>query len=290
MNIQDFTKETNLGDIGVYMITHKSTDIKYIGSTISKDGFGGRWRAHLNGWKRGIGNTVLLNILNKYGLEGFEFHVVERLTDSSLVRARERYWIDYYDTYHHGANCTEETSCAFLGYDRAPYTEEQKLMYRETSPTKKTVYLYDKKGNLLHIFPSTVACDKYFGLRKGRTNWIVNHPIRSIQKQYYPSYELKTWNPEVEVQASYKQRALLVASLRKRNNTQQVSNIQKSKIRESNPCKIPVALYTISEELVNIFSSMNECDDYLGLARGTTSKVLKGKAKTLKRKYIPKII
>ena len=38
------------------------------------------------------------------------------------------------------------------------------------------------------------------------------------------------------------------------------------------------------------FQSLNECDDYLHLTRGTTSKVLRGKAKTLKRKYIPKII
>ena len=290
MNIRNFTKETNLKDIGVYMITHKCTDIKYIGSTISKDGFQGRWRAHLNGLRRGIGNIVLLRIFNKYGIDGFEFHIIERLTDITQVRIRERYWIDYYDTYHNGANCTEETECAFLKYDKRPYTEEQKLMYQKTSPSKKTVYVYTKEGKLLHTFPSTVACDKYFGLRKGRTSWIITHPIRSIRRQYYPSYELKEWNPEKEVKVFNKQKAILIATMRKKNNTYQVSDIQRSKIRYSNPIKISVILCTLSGTPIQTFSSMNECDDYLGLTRGATSKVLNGKAKTLKRKYIPKII
>ena len=37
------------------------------------------------------------------------------------------------------------------------------------------------------------------------------------------------------------------------------------------------------------FQSLNECDDYLELTRGTTSKVLNGKGKTLKKLYIPKL-
>ena len=70
--VKDFTDEVNLKDKGVYMITHESTNIKYIGSTITT--FQERWRAHLGGLKRGIGNRVLLNICNKYGIDGFIFY------------------------------------------------------------------------------------------------------------------------------------------------------------------------------------------------------------------------
>ena len=44
--VKDFTNEVNLKDRGVYMITHQSTDIKYIGSTITT--FQERWRLNLH--------------------------------------------------------------------------------------------------------------------------------------------------------------------------------------------------------------------------------------------------
>lgn len=89
--VKDFTDEINLKDRGVYLITHKSTDIKYIGSTSTY--FQERWRAHLNGLKRGIGNKVLINIYNKYGIEGFKFSILESMNDTeiSTIRERERY-------------------------------------------------------------------------------------------------------------------------------------------------------------------------------------------------------
>ena len=116
--VKDFTDEVNLKDKGVYMITHESTNIKYIGSTITT--FQERWRAHLGGFKKGIGNRVLLNIYNKYGIDGFRFSIVESMNNASIsqIRLRERYWIETYDTYRNGANCTLETECAFKNFDR----------------------------------------------------------------------------------------------------------------------------------------------------------------------------
>lgn len=288
--VKDFTNEVNLKDKGVYMITHESTDIKYIGSTITT--FQERWRAHLNGLKRGIGNRVLLNIYNKYGIEGFKFSILESMNDSSIshIRERERYWILTYDTYNNGANCTLETDCAFKNFDRREYTEEDRIKYMLSSPTKKKVYLYDKYGTLLYIFPSSVACDRFLGLPKRRTNWAINHPIRCLRGKYYPSYEDKVWNPSEEVYKKKCEAMAKVAKNRKINGTNKVSESQKSKIRLNNPTSRKVALYDLEGTLVRKFNSMNECDDWLNLHRGTTSKVFRGLTKVLRKKYIPKLI
>lgn len=288
--VKDFTDEVNLKDRGVYIITHKSTDIKYVGSTTTT--FQERWRAHLNGFKRGIGNRVLLNICNKYGIEGFKFSIIESMNDATAhqIRIKERYWILTYDTYKNGANCTLETECAFKNFDRRAYTEEDKLKYMLTSPTKKKVYLYDEHGTLLYVFPSSAACDRFLNLPKRRTNWVINHPLKSLMKKYYPSYENKVWNPSEE---KYKRKCRAMAKVakhRKENGTNIVDDNQKLKIRLNNPFRKKVALYDLDDNFVKEFNSMNECDDWLNLYRGTTSKVFRGLTKVLRKKYIPKLI
>ena len=290
IKIQNFTDEVNLKNQGVYMITHVNTDLRYVGSTYSKHGFAGRWRAHLNGFLRGKGNKVLLNVYRKYGIDNFKFHIIESLTDEKLIRQREQYWIIYYDTFNNGANCTLDTDCAFNNFKREPYSEEQKETYRRTSPSRKTVYVYNEDGELCFTFNSSVECDRYFNLKKGRTNWRINHPLRSINKIYYPSYELKEWCPKEEKILIKKQAALKTANKRIKNNSYQVTGEHKKKIRASHKTKISVALYNLNDNHIQDFISMNECDNFLNLTKGSTSKVLKGKVKTLKRKYIPKII
>lgn len=288
--VKDFTDEVNLKDKGVYMITHLSTDIKYVGSTTTS--FQERWRAHLNGLKRGIGNKVLLNICNKYGIKGFRFHIIESMNNATIhqIRMKERYWIIAYNTYKNGANCTLETECAFKNFDRREYTEEDRIKYMLSSPTRKKVYLYDRQGTLLYIFPSSVACDRFLGLPKRRTNWAINHPIRCLRKKYYASYEDKIWNPLEEIHKIKCKVMAKVAKLRKANGTNIVSESQKRKIRLSNSNSRKVALFDLSGNFVKEFNSMNECDDWLGLYRGTTSKVFRGLTKVLRKKYIPKLI
>lgn len=290
IKVTNFTNETNLLDKGVYMIKHSSTDIMYVGSTAQEDGFRGRWRSHLNGLLRNKGNRVLLNIYHKYGIEGFSFHIIERLNENSIeeIRSREQYWIDYYDSYKHGANCTRETDSAFNNYDRLPNTPEKCKLYSRACTTKKPVYVYTKNGELIHTFESSVACDKYFGFKKGRTSDKISSN-KSYKGEYFFSRELKEWNPLQEKKNRKLIAANLTAQTRKKNRSYIVTEEHRSKIRESNPTKKKVVLYTLDGKEYKTFQSLNECDDYLELTRGTTSKVLNGKGKTLKKLYIPKL-
>lgn len=289
--LKNFTEETDLNAKGVYMITHTCSNLKYVGSTTKT--FSSRWKSHIQYLKRGKANKGLQNLYKKYGLEGFRFKILEKLDDiESIIRQRERYWIDYYDTYHNGANNTLDTSGISGWMKGRHYTEEEKQNIMLNSPTKKTVYIYSNTGELLYTFPSCCACDRFFGLKKKTTNWAINHPLRSIcNKKYYPSYELKeNWDIQAEINARLLERAKLVADARKRNNTYTISEKQKNLIRIHNERSKKVRLETLDGTLIKIFNSLNECDDYLEMTRGSTSKVIKGKAKTLKRKYIPILI
>ena len=287
-NLKDFTKEIKLSDKGVYMISHIDTDIKYVGSTTLR--FSSRWRSHLNGFCRNIGNKVLLNIYHKYGISGFRFSIIESMNNRSLleIRNRERYWREYYDTYHYGANCTENTLNPLDGHKRNPYTEEDKLKLLITSPNRKPVYLYDEDGTIVNKFLSSVDCDRYLGLRKGRTNWAINHPLLALKRKYYPTYEERTWCPKDIKRKNRLEAAKKAAITRKKHYV--VTDIQKEKLRISNPKRIEVALYDLEGNFVKKFNSFNECDDYLKLYRGTTSKVFRGLTKILRKKYIPKLI
>jgi hypothetical protein len=43
--------------------------------------------------------------MNKYGIENFELALIEN-AEAELLDERERYWIEYYDTYKNGYNAT----------------------------------------------------------------------------------------------------------------------------------------------------------------------------------------
>lgn len=293
INLTPFTKENEerLLCKGVYLIEHNKTSLKYVGST--KTTFKCRWKNHLKSIRKNNTNKVLLNIYDKYGIEGFKFSILEIITsdDVSYIRQRERYWIEKLDTYKNGANCTLNTENPLCDSNlkHHKYTEEEKLEKRRNSRNKKTVYLYDENGILLNVFCSTVECDRFLGLEKRRTNWAINH-FKSLKKKYYPSYELKEWNPKKEKEKIRKESAQKAAIKRKDKGYNICTENQKVKIRMSNPKRKQVALYDLDGNFVKKFNSLNECDDYLELYRGTTSKVFRGLTKVLRKKYIPKLI
>ena len=80
--------------IGIYMITNKINNKKYIGQSIRIET---RWREHRNSYLRNDKNTHLYNAMKKYGLENFDFIILEECKKEELNN-REKYWIDFYQT------------------------------------------------------------------------------------------------------------------------------------------------------------------------------------------------
>lgn len=281
--------EKEILQFGIYFIYHTETDrCKYVGST--GDSFYSRWRGHINALKnpKAKSNRMLKNIYKRYGIDGFRFEILQFVYKKELLPEEELYYIHALDTYHNGCNFSLDTSHPLNEKTPVKFTDELREKYLLNSPNRKKVYLYTFEGDLITTFRSSCECDRFFKLKKGSTSEIIRLDKRkAIDKQFVPKYELinkKDWTFQYGITSEERQR--IGEGLRGRL----IDKEWRDKIRRNISGKIGVNLFYLDGTFYKSFISLNECDDFLELTRGATSKVLKGKAKTLKRKYIPKII
>lgn len=85
---------------GIYKITNKINGHAYIGQSIN---ITRRWRDHKNRYLKD--DNSLYKAFRKYGLENFDFIVVEECEPDKL-NEREKYYIAYYNTFFDGYNET----------------------------------------------------------------------------------------------------------------------------------------------------------------------------------------
>ena len=120
--------------IGIYQITNLINGKKYIGQSnnIKK-----RWNEH-KFWATHAdeNNFYIYRAMKKYGLENFEFSVLEECPKDQL-NEREEYWIQYYHTYVHDNQCN--------GYNLTPGGNSHEHQ-------KKAIDQYDLQGNFLQTF------------------------------------------------------------------------------------------------------------------------------------------
>lgn len=150
--------------IGIYKIENMLNHHVYIGqSTNIKE----RWQEHQRNGIAGedANNKVWYNYpiyraIRKYGLDNFEFTVLEE-TSLEQLNERERYWINYYDSYNNGYNATTG------GDGHSQVTELQK---------EQIIQMWNKLY-LMNDISTQLQIDK--------------HTIISILKQYEPSYSVE---------------------------------------------------------------------------------------------------
>lgn len=95
MNHWDTVKKVR----GIYKVTNKINGKVYIGQSVD---IGRRWRQHMTAED----DIYFHKAIQKYGVENFEWEVIEKCKKSELDE-RESYWIEYYDSFNNGYNCTK---------------------------------------------------------------------------------------------------------------------------------------------------------------------------------------
>jgi len=230
MEILNYTSHSliELQSIGIYKIEHSSQPGKvYIGSAIGLNsnrsffGFLRRWCRHLTELKnKNHCNRKLQRIVNKYGLSGLKFSIIERCSQENGI-IRENYYIETYDSYKKGLNLRPKANSA-LGTKHSKETlakmskaQKGRIIKRESidkaNETKrlkkeqgikdkpcgflsrcikgsKKVYIYTRQGDSFACCYSTQDCDKFFGISKGKSSIYIS--LRTfIKKQYLPSYK-----------------------------------------------------------------------------------------------------
>lgn len=88
----------------IYKITNKINNKIYIGQTIKT--VEKRFTQHKNNANKPYFSQIILyKAMNKYGIQNFTCEQLEEVENDKLDE-REKYWIQYYNSYHDGYNST----------------------------------------------------------------------------------------------------------------------------------------------------------------------------------------
>ena len=116
---------------GIYRIHNIITKQDYIGQT---NNIYYRWRRH----KALYDNCAIHMAIKKYGIENFEFSIIEECSEQELDE-KEKYWIAYYDSYRTGYTETD-------GGKRPTHTN-----------CDRAIEAYDLNGNYIKTYNSISA-------------------------------------------------------------------------------------------------------------------------------------
>lgn len=149
-------QRTDLEKTGVYLIVHSAKpSVYYIGSAAKHDkvkyreiGFLQRWRHHYNAFKRGTHhNRHLRAVVNKYGLHGLTFKIVEICQPTECL-SRETFYIQLYKKEHSIYNHSD-FAMGVLGISHPVDSVKKRAAKRA-----KKVYQYDLDGNFVREWAS----------------------------------------------------------------------------------------------------------------------------------------
>lgn len=116
----------------IYKIVNIVNSKIYIGKTYSS--IQERWKEHCKDYTRkNQENRPLYRAMNKYGIEKFYIEIVEEVdTLVNNLEERERYWIEYFNSFKKGYNAT-------LGGDGRPYLDYDLIVdtYKELQNQKE---------------------------------------------------------------------------------------------------------------------------------------------------------
>lgn len=154
--------------LGVYKIYHVTkANVFYIGSASGTKGkkpcelgFYGRFRRHLRALEKNKHDSKYLqNVVNKYGIDGLRFEIIEVVnsTDRTYILEREQYYLDKLNPEY---NSSKTARCPTVAY-----TEERKEAVRKKrkgipfvesayEKIRKSIKQYDKKGLLIKEYSS----------------------------------------------------------------------------------------------------------------------------------------
>ena len=132
----------------IYKIYNDINNKIYIGKTnylLEK-----RFQEHIRDSRKNQENRPLYNAMNKYGIEHFKIEQIEEC-DEQVVDDREKYWIEFLQTFKYGYNAT-------LGGEGKAYLDYELIyaIYLETNSVRETALIIscDEKSvsNILDIY------------------------------------------------------------------------------------------------------------------------------------------
>jgi group I intron endonuclease len=217
-HVFDVSLLDNLTKLGIYKITHLSKkDIFYIGSASGtfngkkcQKGFYRRFLEHLHFLEHNKHTSKYLqNVVNKYGIEGIRFEILEIVDtdDRKIILEKEQYYLDALKPAY---NSSTTARCPTV-----PFTEERKkhisnLLKGRKLPDhvydikRKPVFQFTKKGVLVKRYDSGTQAAKETNIDRGSINnaalgkkpsaggylWSFNSSITITEKEVIQQFDL----------------------------------------------------------------------------------------------------
>jgi len=209
----------SLTKLGIYKITHLSKkDIFYIGSASGtfngkkcQKGFYRRFLEHLHFLEHDKHTSKYLqNVVNKYGIEGIRFEILEivETEDRKVILEREQY---YLDTLKPAYNSSITARCPTV-----PFTQERKdylskLFKGRKFPKsvydnrRKPIFQFTKKGVLIKKYNSATEAANDTNIDRGSINnvalgkkqsagdylWSFNNSVTITEKEVIQQFDLE---------------------------------------------------------------------------------------------------
>lgn len=208
----------NLTKLGIYKITHLSkTDIFYIGSASGtfngkkcEKGFYRRFLEHLRDLKHKKHNSKYLqNVVNKYGIEGIRFEILEivETEDRKVILEREQYYLDLLNPAY---NSSKTARCPTVPYtvkrkEAASFRMKgKKLSKKAYDAIRVSVHQFDKNGIIISSYTSIQEASDKTGIDRGSISnsasgkrktaggyiWSFNKNINLIEKDIIQQFDL----------------------------------------------------------------------------------------------------
>ena len=148
--------------IGIYSWRNKLNNKRYIGQSIDIER---RKKQHIA--SIGQYNTKLSQALLKYGLDNFEFTVLEETTIDNL-NAREQYWIHYYDSINNGYNITDvEPEGPVV---RGEFNPNTSLTDKDVLNIRTRVHIYKEPCKMVYAdYKDKISYDSFWSIAHGVT-------------------------------------------------------------------------------------------------------------------------
>lgn len=176
----------------IYKIKNDINNKVYIGKT-TKATIKERFEEHLNDYKkRQEEHRPLYTAMKKYGAEHFYIEEIEKV-DIYKLEEREKYWINYYDSYKNGYNATLGGDGKILyDYEQILNLYNQGLLQKEiavkigcsTDTVAKVLNLnnIDTQSNRYNKLKHSIVAEKFelkynFNSQMDAARWLIQNKI-----------------------------------------------------------------------------------------------------------------
>jgi group I intron endonuclease len=233
---------------GIYQVTNKVNNKIYIGQSIDIER---RWNQH----RYGKGSLILRNAIKKYGIDNFEFLILEEVefTNKSetteLLTELEQKWFDLKEPHKKGYNINKTSKPNLTPSRDKHFGEKISKIKIENNHCGKPINQYDLNGNFIKKWKSAAQVERVLGYHAENISGCC------LKKQYSSNDFI--WRFEKDI--------LTDDDVNKANNAKRMSKVRQ---------------YNLKGELLNVFDNVKDAAEKTKFKEVYIRNVCSGQFKT----------